>query len=65
MEQSVSLEYIYFTEQVNAIEKMTMAKLLCINTNLEHVPKQAFTIENLRNSRISCADNRQFEFNLF
>lgn len=56
---------IFFVAQMREIEKMTMAKFLCQNTNLTSVPENSFVVESKYNQVVSCDDNRHFDYTLW
>lgn len=51
--------------QINAIEEMSIAKLLCQVTDLESVPQHAFLVESAHNPNILCKNYRDFDFSLW
>ncbi|XP_037050683.1 peroxidase-like [Bradysia coprophila] len=55
----------FTTEQINEIEKMSIAKLLCQVTDLESVPQHAFLVESEHNPNILCSNYRDFDFTLW
>lgn len=61
----IRTKFFTFLAQIIKIEEMSIAKLLCLVTDLESVPQHAFLVESEENPKILCKDYRQFDLSLW